>query len=177
MSPGNWGHISGMAGHHSYGGSTSLGRYGGLGSGGPGVGFTLGSHSPSTGAHPTDAHHITSIPDNALPSVDSLSLPSSGTSSGSLMPVQLDDRIADEDSKLDTYSYFPGPLYEAGLASPKIESKSGNHVRRSEESTTSGNTAHHHLPSPWASGTCRLVGLESSRGLYPWGNPGHETGY
>jgi meiosis-specific transcription factor NDT80 len=177
LSSGHWGNVGGLGGGHSYGGSATLARYGSMGSGGPGVGFALGGHSSSTGAHPTDAHHLASMSDNALPSVDSLSLPSSGSSSGSLVPVQLDDRITDEDSKLDTYSYFPGPLYEAGLASPKVESKSGNHVRRSEESTTSGNTAHHYLPSPWATNTCRLVGLESSRGLYPWGNPGPETGY
>jgi meiosis-specific transcription factor NDT80 len=175
---GNWGHVGNLGGGHGYAGSSTLSRYGGMGSGGPNMGFTLGGHSSSTGAYPTDAHHLASMPENALPSVDSLSLPSSGSSSGSLVPVQLEDRMTDEDSKLDAYSYFPGPLYEAGLASPKIEPKSENHVRRSEESTTSGNAAaHHHLPSPWATNTCRLVGLESSRGLYPWGNHGPETGY
>jgi meiosis-specific transcription factor NDT80 len=181
MAPGTWPVGGGMGGGHGFGsGSASLNRYGGMGSGGPGVFHALGEHHSTSEPHPNDLEHLGNLSNTALPAVDSLSLPASSSSSGSLLPTQMDDRIPEDDSKLDakldTYTYFPGPLYEAGLASPKASNKSEYHGGPSNESTAN-HAASYTLPSPWAAGSCRMVGLESSRGLYPWSTASHGASY
>jgi meiosis-specific transcription factor NDT80 len=181
MAPGAWPVAGGMPGHHGFGGgATSMNQYRGMGSGGSGAFHGLGEHHSSSGSHPTDLHQLTALSTTMLPTVDSLSLPSSSTSSGSLLPTQMEDRIPDDDSKLDskldTYTYFPGPLYEAGLANPKVSIKSESQGGQLDEPTTN-HTASYTLPSPWAASSCRMVGLESSRGLYPWSTTNHEASY
>jgi hypothetical protein len=78
-------------------------------------------------------------------------------SSGAMMSNTGQERVADEESGSSGYAYYPGPLIEAGLANPKLAVKKEDSVRQQESS------------SGQLQNNGRMVGLETSRGIYSWG--------
>ena len=78
-------------------------------------------------------------------------------SGGTMMSNTGQERVADEESGSSGYAYYPGPLIEAGLANPKLAVKKEDSVRQQESS------------SGQLQNNGRMVGLETSRGIYSWG--------
>ncbi len=78
-------------------------------------------------------------------------------SSGTMMSTTGQERVSEEESSSNGYAYYPGPLMEAGLANPKVSAKREDPGRRQDSQ------------GGQLQSNCRVVGLETSRGIYNWG--------
>jgi meiosis-specific transcription factor NDT80 len=78
-------------------------------------------------------------------------------SGGTIMSTTGHDRVSEEEPSSSGYAYYPGALMEAGLANPKASVKREGPGRPQDS------------PSGQLQSNYRMVGLETSRGIYNWG--------